>query len=107
MFSIWTLFLDVLDRFNLLLAAPPPPQMHGTGTPLGDPIVAGAAAAVLLDKEQSQSHGRSKGPVVSDPMTGWRDGGPLVFASDKSALGHTEPAAGRLEVGRQLEVYFQ
>ncbi|KAK9815757.1 hypothetical protein WJX72_009061 [[Myrmecia] bisecta] len=52
-------------------------QMHGTGTPLGDPIEFGAATAVLLTKPQ--------GPPTRFP---------LVFGSGKSSLGHTEPAAG-------------
>ena len=52
--------------------------MHGTGTPLGDPIELGAATAVLRKS--------SLGPA----------GYPLRLAADKSWLGHTEPAAGLL-----------
>ncbi len=48
-------------------------QMHGTGTPLGDPIEVGAAAEVLL------------GPASRQP---------LAFLASKSAVGHAEPAAG-------------
>jgi 3-oxoacyl-(acyl-carrier-protein) synthase len=48
-------------------------QMHGTGTPLGDPIEVGAASAVLVD--------------------GGRDA-PLVLMASKSWMGHAEPGAG-------------
>jgi acyl transferase domain-containing protein len=47
-------------------------QLHGTGTPLGDPIEAGAAAAVLLTANRS----------------------PLTIAASKTWVGHAEPAAG-------------
>ena len=45
-------------------------ELHGTGTPLGDPIEVGALAAVL-----SGSRG-------------------VILASGKTSVGHTEPAAG-------------
>ena len=48
-------------------------QMHGTGTPLGDPIEVGAAAGAYLT-----SKGRE----------------PLSLLSTKSVVGHAEPAAG-------------
>ena len=49
-------------------------QMHGTGTPLGDPIETGAAAAALC-----QARGREA---------------PLCLEAVKSAVGHAEIAAG-------------
>ncbi len=51
-------------------------QMHGTGTPLGDPIEVGAATAVL---RREHAAGLLQ---------------PLQLAADKSWHGHTEPAAG-------------
>ena len=47
-------------------------QMHGTGTPLGDPIEVGATAAVLRRQNMD----------------------PLVLEAMKSAVGHTETASG-------------
>ena len=47
-------------------------QMHGTGTPLGDPIEVGATAAVLRRRNMD----------------------PLVLEAMKSAVGHTETASG-------------
>ncbi len=48
-------------------------QMHGTGTPLGDPIEVGAIAAVFAGS------GRQR---------------PLTLMASKSWVGHAEPAAG-------------
>ena len=47
-------------------------QLHGTGTPLGDPIEVGALAAIL-----AAGRGRQ-----------------VVLAAGKTSMGHTEPAAG-------------
>lgn len=47
-------------------------QLHGTGTPLGDPIEVGALAAVLTDSGASR----------------------VTLAAGKTGMGHTEPAAG-------------
>jgi acyl transferase domain-containing protein len=49
-------------------------QMHGTGTPLGDPIEVGAVAEVLQAATPRQQ--------------------PLVASAGKSWIGHTEAAAG-------------
>ena len=48
--------------------------MHGTGTPLGDPIEVGAAAAVYLAATGRKS--------------------PMSLVALKSDIGHAEPAAG-------------
>ena len=57
-------------------------EMHGTGTPLGDPIEVGAAAAVFGgDASRGQ---------------------PLCLSAMKSSLGHTEPAAGATGMCRSL-----
>ena len=50
-------------------------QMHGTGTPLGDPIEVGAALSALLREGGDRS-------------------APLVLSAVKSSIGHTEAAAG-------------
>ena len=55
-------------------------QLHGTGTPLGDPIEAGAALTVLR-------------PHDSDPLPD-SETPPLVFCAAKSRIGHSEAAAG-------------
>ena len=51
-------------------------EMHGTGTPLGDPIEVGAAVTVLSEGRSSQ------GLDV------------LGLSAVKNMLGHSEPAAG-------------
>ena len=53
--------------------------MHGTGTPLGDPIEVGAAATVLGDGTLTSSLQRAA---------------PLAVSTAKAWIGHTEAAAG-------------
>ena len=53
--------------------------MHGTGTPLGDPIEVGAAVAVFLSPSSAAAGGRSL---------------PFTLTAIKSEVGHAEPAAG-------------
>ena len=59
-------------------------EMHGTGTPLGDPIEVGAAVAVF-----GAQPGRA----------------PLCLGAAKSLLGHTEPAAGATGMTRSMLRY--
>jgi acyl transferase domain-containing protein len=56
-------------------------EMHGTGTPLGDPIEVGAAAAVFF-------------PAGTPARAGRRGGAALQLTALKSHMGHAEPAAG-------------
>merc|ERR1719174_1525184 len=58
-------------------------QMHGTGTPLGDPIEVGALNAVLMDKRVDEH--------------------PLTLAAGKSGIGHTEPGAGAAGLIHSIE----
>lgn len=51
-------------------------QLHGTGTPLGDPIEIGAASAVYAENHHSERKGS------------------LTLLASKSWAGHGEPAAG-------------
>ncbi|PNH02167.1 Erythronolide synthase, modules 3 and 4, partial [Tetrabaena socialis] len=69
-------------------------EMHGTGTPLGDPIESYAAVSVYMG---SAAGGASKGRTERDT---------LRFTALKSHMGHAEPAAGLLGVlrlGSQLQ----
>ncbi|QDZ20181.1 polyketide synthase [Chloropicon primus] len=59
-----------LDAWNVQVL-----QMHGTGTPLGDPIEVGAASAVLLSEATKRDF-------------------PVHMSGVKSNIGHTECAAG-------------
>ena len=57
--------------------------MHGTGTPLGDPIETGAACAALKS-----------------------DSRPLQLSAAKSILGHAEPAAGSVGMAHAAFILF-
>ena len=59
-------------------------EMHGTGTPLGDPIELGAALAVV-------------GPSGRQQPTG--------LSAMKSILGHCEPAAGAASMWHMIKRY--
>ncbi|BDA51455.1 probable oleandomycin polyketide synthase, modules 5 and 6 [Coccomyxa sp. Obi] len=62
-------------------------EMHGTGTPLGDPIEIGSAVAVFGGIPSIDPAARSQ---------------PLCLSAVKSSLGHTEPAAGATGICRSL-----
>ena len=68
-------------------------EMHGTGTPLGDPIEVGAAAAVF------------RKPSWSVLDSGGEARQALCLGAVKSTLGHTEPAAGATAICRTLFRY--
>eukprot|EP00878_Enallax_costatus_P023214 GHUV01024681.1.p1 GENE.GHUV01024681.1~~GHUV01024681.1.p1 ORF type:complete len:205 (+),score=61.56 GHUV01024681.1:484-1098(+) len=65
--------------------------MHGTGTPLGDPIEVGAATSVL----------RPAGASTSSILT------PLLMSGVKSDVGHAEPAAGVMGLARLMTQTMQ
>merc|ERR1712078_650161 len=69
---------SALQRASLTSSSVAILNMHGTGTPLGDPIEIGAAHAVLM---QSRTADMAE---VS----------PLSVQAGKTYVGHTEPAAG-------------
>jgi acyl transferase domain-containing protein len=67
-------------------------SLHGTGTPLGDPIEVGAVAAVLeLGKQPARSKNQQQQDTehCSLPCC-------VSLLSSKSWYGHAEPAAGEL-----------
>ena len=66
-------------------------QMHGTGTPLGDPIEVGAACAVFFPPVPASFSGREA--AANDDRA---PPPPLVLESSKAWAGHAEPAAGTL-----------
>ena len=70
-----------LQHSGLPAAAVAAVAVHGTGTPLGDPIEVGAIC-------------QTYGTAASD--------GHLVLVSNKSCFGHTEGAAGELQTCMQL-----
>ena len=65
-------------------------QLHGTGTPLGDPIEVGAAMAVLAART---------GDDAAPPS--------LTLAAAKSWLGHSEPAAGAVGIAHLCLAFTQ
>ncbi|MED5468963.1 MAG: beta-ketoacyl synthase N-terminal-like domain-containing protein, partial [Cyanobacteriota bacterium] len=71
--------LGALRRASLTSQSVCQLHMHGTGTPLGDPIEIGAVRAVLM---------HAKGGVSSSVDI------PLSVQAGKTYVGHTEPAAG-------------
>jgi acyl transferase domain-containing protein len=73
------LVLNALRQGGLAAAALRFVAVHGTGTPLGDPIEVGALGQAARGSQQSSS-----GSVAA----------PLVLGSVKSCYGHTEGAAG-------------
>lgn len=72
---------EALARARLFPRALENLEMHGTGTPLGDPIEVGAAVAVL-------------GPA---------EGRPFSLSAVKSMLGHSEPSAGAASVWHMVK----
>ena len=83
-------------------------QMHGTGTPLGDPIEAGAATAALQPPLPAGAAAAAGGkPAKGASLSAPGGGIPLVFASDKSAIGHTEPSAGVMGILHALSAMRQ
>ena len=63
-------------------------ELHGTGTPLGDPIEVGAAAAVLLlrkDKGEGTVRTAEEAPYRTQVVS---------FSAVKSKMGHSEAGAG-------------
>jgi acyl transferase domain-containing protein len=70
---LWQVVKQALQNAGLSAAALDVVEMHGTGTPLGDPIEVGAVLAVLGTSGKRSSTGLS---------------------AVKSVLGHCEPAAG-------------
>ena len=66
-------------------------EMHGTGTPLGDPIETIAALSVYMAEAKRQQ------------QLGASSRAPLAMTSLKSHVGHAEPAAGGCRVRDTLK----
>lgn len=73
--------MQALQNAKLPASAVDVLEMHGTGTPLGDPIEVGAVVAVV-------------GPAKRKQPTG--------LSAVKSILGHSEPAAGAASIWHML-----
>ena len=77
-------------------------EMHGTGTPLGDPIEAYAAISVYMGTRSKQQLLQGGGGGAG----GRGRHAPVVLTALKSHMGHAEPAAGAgaMWVGCHVEV---
>ena len=73
--------------------------MHGTGTPLGDPIEIGGMSAVL--RPTSRGQGSRPDPEAS---AGSSSNAPLVLSASKARMGHGETAAGIVSVSMRGRV---
>ena len=69
-------------------------SLHGTGTPLGDPIECGAIGAVFC-------------APAPPPSAGARARPPLALAASKARYGHSEPGAGLVAVVAALAAAAQ
>ena len=71
-------------------------QMHGTGTPLGDPIEVGATSAVFFPISASSISPSSYSHSLDSVFAITSLSGPLLMEASKAWAGHAEPAAGAL-----------
>ena len=94
--------------------------MHGTGTPLGDPIEVGAASAVLQGNARSSQDVALVGTLDNAETTDLSfdsitahcvhtTGGmaSLRMTATKSRLGHAEPAAGAVGITNLVNMLSQ
>ena len=80
------LVINALRQGSLAAAALRFVAVHGTGTPLGDPIEVGALGQALRGSSSSSSSSSYQQESSAPP--------PVVLGSVKSCYGHTEGAAG-------------